>query len=711
LNSAESNFNYDEIILIVDDEEPVEGVDENNDEIAPIESFYALALITGLSVTEEGKEHLIIPGSFIDNDFTDNVDFTRNFIVSTQPGLLTVSPATLEPTIVLSQPDGSASPGVISYGDDLPVISTQFNAFKYNDDEQNVFDTIVYYLDDLGTTEVERLENYQDIGAYRLLADYQFYEGDPVNYLLSQQNEPVITVNAAPVDITFDESTLSQVFGNTDDVIIITTALGEQTTIPVIKTYNGSTDFPSDAGTYEVVVTSADPKFTGTATGTLVIDPAPAQIQLSNLVRVFDGQPHEIGISVSAHGEELDLNVVVTYDGSQDLPVNAGEYLVSAYLDENNYEGTSNDTLRIMKAQAAITFNPYEATYNGQEQPVTVSAEALDVVQDVDFSITYLQNGQPADPINAGIYEVIATIDDQNIEGTDNTQIVVDRAELTLVADDQITNQGQLPDFTSSISGFVNNETYSDVFDQVQVHYTLDVIDIPGFYPGAINPSITEPLNYVVSTAKGNLYVNPFGPGTKKIQVYLACVETTDDPNMPFIANFEYRNRNDHSIYIPFTGDKPSDNYLEANGSFELITGDVFDFQPGSGLFNVKFDGNRLIWIVKSWSSEESSQLKKTAVASEASSSSSRCPNSVESQIIGYPNPVQYTFNIKLEGVTVDSEDISILDQYGQAYQVKMLENPNIQGIELDMELFPSGYYIIRIANSQLDETFIVLKE
>ncbi len=93
-----------------------------------------------------------------------------------------------------------------------------------------------------------------------------------------------------------------------------------------------------------------------------------ATVALSDLSYIYDGQ----GKSASVSTEPAELAVVVIYNGSADLPVNAGEYTVVAEINEPLYQGSASGTLII------------------QKRPVTVTADAkTKVAGEVDPALTY----------------------------------------------------------------------------------------------------------------------------------------------------------------------------------------------------------------------------------------------------------------------------------------------------------------------------------
>ncbi|MEQ9424889.1 MAG: LamG-like jellyroll fold domain-containing protein [Cyclobacteriaceae bacterium] len=101
----------------------------------------------------------------------------------------------------------------------------------------------------------------------------------------------------------------------------------------------------SDVGAYEITLTGgADENYDFEyITGTLMITKAKAEVIVSGLEVESDGQPISVGISTNPEG----LNVIVTYNGSADVPVAPGTYEVVATIDELNYEGSVTATLTV----------------------------------------------------------------------------------------------------------------------------------------------------------------------------------------------------------------------------------------------------------------------------------------------------------------------------------------------------------------------------
>ncbi|HYO62310.1 MAG TPA: pectinesterase family protein [Pyrinomonadaceae bacterium] len=133
---------------------------------------------------------------------------------------------------------------------------------------------------------------------------------------------------------------LSQTYtGSPVGVSVIT----EPANLSVQVTYNGSTEQPVAAGSYEVVATVTEPGYQGAANGTLVIEKAAASVTLDNLAQTADGSPKSVVVTTEPAG----LGVTVTYNGAAEAPVQPGTYAVVATVNDANYQGTASGVLNV----------------------------------------------------------------------------------------------------------------------------------------------------------------------------------------------------------------------------------------------------------------------------------------------------------------------------------------------------------------------------
>jgi len=83
-----------------------------------------------------------------------------------------------------------------------------------------------------------------------------------------------------------------------------------------------------------------------------------ANLTLGGLAQTYDGNPKSVIVTT----DPANLNTVVTYNGSSNLPTAGGSYAVEATINENSYSGSVSGTLVIAKISQAITFGLDPAT-------------------------------------------------------------------------------------------------------------------------------------------------------------------------------------------------------------------------------------------------------------------------------------------------------------------------------------------------------------
>jgi hypothetical protein len=98
-------------------------------------------------------------------------------------------------------------------------------------------------------------------------------------------------------------------------------------------------------------------------------------------------------------------------------------------------------------------------------------------------------------------------------------------------------------------------------------------------------------------------------------------VVTNHPSGFGYIAHFSYENPNSTPVFVP----RGPDNQLTSEGSFSGLQPELFN--PGIGYFDIYFDGRKLKWVVRTYENNQNS-----SVATEASSSSARCPNNLTSR-------------------------------------------------------------------------------
>jgi hypothetical protein len=150
---------------------------------------------------------------------------------------------------------------------------------------------------------------------------------------------------------------------------VVTTPAGLVTTL----TFNGGATAPTGLGTYAVVATVQDANYTGSASGSFVIEKGLAVVTLSRLNTTYDGEFKNIGFRTTPAG----LPIAFTYNGDAEPPSAAGTYEVVAKVYSPLYEGEANATLTIAKAPLTLRAND-QRRFVGEANPsLTYTVEGL----------------------------------------------------------------------------------------------------------------------------------------------------------------------------------------------------------------------------------------------------------------------------------------------------------------------------------------------
>jgi len=165
------------------------------------------------------------------------------------------------------------------------------------------------------------------------------------NYLTAPPVTNTLVIGKGTASVSF--SGTNETYDGTIKSVMASTV---PTNLSVGVTYNGSSNAPSNAGSYSVVGVVNDQNYTGSNSTTLTIAKAtpPAFTFLSNsLNTLFTGSNVAVRLTNTA---SVPLNI--TYNGSSNLPSTAGTYTVVAMVaDTNNYSPYSvTNTLVISNA-------------------------------------------------------------------------------------------------------------------------------------------------------------------------------------------------------------------------------------------------------------------------------------------------------------------------------------------------------------------------
>jgi hypothetical protein len=257
------------------------------------------------------------------------------------------------------------------------------------------------------------------------------YSGGATNTLVVQQ--AAATVTFASTNQTYN--------GTARTATATTTPPG----LPVTLTYNGSSNAPTNAGTYTLVGTVVNPNYAGNAIGTLFVDKAAATLSFQNINQVYSGSAKTVTPVTTPAG----LPVVVTYGGSANGPTNAGNYSIAGTINDANYAGGASGTLFISKATATVMFYNTNQVYTGSQRVVTASTSP----SGLPVTITY--NGSVTAPIPVGNYTIVGTVQHANYVGgaTNTLFITATPITLSITPSNQVVREGATASFTASATG------------------------------------------------------------------------------------------------------------------------------------------------------------------------------------------------------------------------------------------------------------------
>jgi hypothetical protein len=179
--------------------------------------------------------------------------------------------------------------------------------------------------------------------------------------------------------------------------------------------------FSASAAGGPYVIGASSGSFSNTAT--ITVSPALATVTLGNLSQTYDGNSKAILVTTSPPG----LAVAITYNGSSAVATHAGVYSVEANITNPNYQGSASGTLVVGKATAVLELGGLSQTYDGTPRAVSATTTPLGL----STVITY--GGLSVTPTAAGSYEVVASINDLDYQGSASGTLVVGKATAVLV--------------------------------------------------------------------------------------------------------------------------------------------------------------------------------------------------------------------------------------------------------------------------------------
>jgi autotransporter-associated beta strand protein len=189
------------------------------------------------------------------------------------------------------------------------------------------------------------------------------------------------------------------------------------------------------------------------------------------------------------------------YAASSVAPTDAGTYTVTATSSDSNYSGSKSVNFTIQKATLTPEFiGNSSPTYNGTAKSLNATTTPVTTV-----NLTY--DGSVTVPSSAGIYSVVATVNDANYQGTASTSLTIGKAAITVTAVAKSKKAGeQDPVFTYAITSgsLVGTDSLSGSLSRV-------VGEAVGAYDITLG-SLAAGSNYDLTYIKASFEIQANGP-------------------------------------------------------------------------------------------------------------------------------------------------------------------------------------------------------
>jgi hypothetical protein len=173
-------------------------------------------------------------------------------------------------------------------------------------------------------------------------------------------------------------------------------------------------------------------------------------------------------------------------------------------------------------------------------------------------------------------------------------------------------------------------------------------------------------------------------------------------------------------VYVPIG----ADNKLSISGGTFNGAAQPVVFKSGSTGFEVPFEGLTLRWELRTYESN-----RKTSVASDASSSSTKCnyisggtarqTELMDEQVVEqgpikvsvFPNPASGSVIVNSNEDLQDAKSISVYDVSGRMCAVKIARRISARSYVLDVSALPKGLYLIRVKTAEGYTTVRIVKQ
>ncbi|MBC5994872.1 MBG domain-containing protein [Pontibacter cellulosilyticus] len=392
------------------------------------------------------------------------------------------------------------------------------------------------------------------------------------NYNASADVNQSFTVNKAALTIKADDK--SRAYKAADPAFTFSyTGFkngDNETSLTNLPTATTTATNLSAVGAYDIVPSNAvseNYSFTYTK-GTLTVTQASQTI---NFAEISDKQMSDPAFNISAtasSGLPVSLSIV---SGPASLSGNTitlngtvGTVTVRATQAGNtNYSAAASVTREFVvtdKALANITLANLNHTYSGTAKTATATTSPAGLT----VNIVYKKDGVVvAAPTSAGTYEVMATVNEANYQGSKSGTLTIAKAVLTVRAENKTKKYAEpTPAFTVVYEGFQNGETINLLTTPVVA--TAAVTDYTSAGQYDITPGGAAADNYTFSYVKGTLTIEKADQ-----TVTFAALSNKTFGDAPFVLTASASS----GLPAAFTVTGPAEVYTENGFNKVRITG------------------------------------------------------------------------------------------------------------------------------------------
>jgi len=136
-----------------------------------------------------------------------------------------------------------------------------------------------------------------------------------------------------------------------------------------------------------------------TRNASVTVNGLPVQIIVDGLNRTYDGTPKAVTVTTNPAG----LDFILTYNGLEEAPVDAGLYDVSVVITDPSYSGSTNRTLSIARAAQTISFAALDPVFDD------VASISLSATSSSGLPVSFTSSNPDVATVSGNTVTIVAT--------------------------------------------------------------------------------------------------------------------------------------------------------------------------------------------------------------------------------------------------------------------------------------------------------------